>query len=138
MMVVKGRSWAVVLGRQTHCYVLCINNTTAPPAARQTYRAAGAVKNGSTYYGKARLKCKQCGRQFVQMRTYQPVSNECKHRIELMLAERISLQGICRVMEVAAHQLYTYMDELYGETPADLGCSVVNHSTDIELVMLDS
>jgi insertion element IS1 protein InsB len=100
--------------------------------------STNVIKNGSTYYGKARLKCKPCGRQFVHMRTYQPLSNECKRRIELMLAERISLEAICRVMEIAAHQLYTYIDELYGETPADLGCSVINHSGDIELVRLNS
>jgi insertion element IS1 protein InsB len=71
------------------------------------------------------------------MRTYQPLSNECKRRIELLLAERISLEAICRVMEIGAHQLYTYMDELYDEVPQDLACSI-NNATDIELVKMDS
>lgn len=99
--------------------------------------SANLVRNGATYYGKARLKCKRCGRQFVQMRTYPPLSNETKRRIELLLAERISLEAICRVMEIEAHQLYTYMDELYDEIPQDLACSVQD-TADIELVKVDS
>ncbi len=71
------------------------------------------------------------------MRTYEPVSNVCKRRIELLLAERISLEAICRVMEIKAHQLYTYMDELYGEVPHDLACSV-SEKSDIELGRVDS
>lgn len=95
------------------------------------------VKNGSTYYAKARLKCKSYGRQFVQMRTYTPLSNESKRRIELLLAERISLEAICRVMEIKPHQLYAYMDELYDEVPQDLACSVKDKAA-IELVKVDS
>ena len=70
------------------------------------------VKDGSTYYGKARLKCKPCGRQFVQMRTYAPLTNDTKGRTEGLLAERISLEGICRVAGISPHQLYRYLDEL--------------------------
>ncbi len=141
MMLAKGHSWAVVLGRQTHAYVLCFNNTTAQPVARQTYGAARAVKNEATYYRKARrtggpVKCKPCGHQFVQMRTYAPLANETKRRIELLLSERISLEGICRVEGIAPHQLYRYIDELYGEIPPDLACSV-GQKADIDLVKVN-
>lgn len=94
------------------------------------------MKNGNTYYGKARLKCKDCYRQFVEKRTYAPLSSECKRRIELMLAERIALEAICRVMEIKPHQLYSYMDELYDEIPEDLACSIPDNA-DIELVEAD-
>lgn len=94
------------------------------------------VKNGNTYYGKARLKCKDCRRQFVDKRTYAPLSSECKRRIELMLAERLSLEAICRVMEIEPHRLYSYMDELYDEIPEDLACSIPDNA-DIELVEVD-
>lgn len=99
--------------------------------------SANLVKNGSTYDGKARLKCKRCARQFVQMRTYPPLSTKSKRRIELRLAERISLHAICRVMEIDAHQLYTYMDERYDELPPDLACSI-SDITAIELVRVDA
>ena len=82
------------------------------------------VENGSTYYGKARRLGKQCGREFVEVRQYAPLSNEGKRRIELLLAEGISRQAIWRVMEIKAHQLYAYLDELYREIPDDLACSV--------------
>lgn len=98
--------------------------------------SSNIVKNGSTYYGKARGKCKQCGRQFVFLRQHTPLSNEHKRRIELLLAERISLEGICRVLEIKAHQLYSYMDELYAEVPTDLSCST-GQSADIEFHCLD-
>ena len=98
--------------------------------------SSNIVKNGSTYYGKARGKCKQCGRQFVFVRQHPLLSTEQKRRIELLLAERISLEGICRVLEINAHQLYTYMDELYAEIPTELACSV-SQPTDIDLHCLD-
>lgn len=53
-----------------------------------------------------------------------------------MLAERISLEAICRVLEIEPHQLYTYMDELYEEIPHDLACSV-SDKADIEIVKLN-
>ena len=53
-----------------------------------------------------------------------------------MLAERISLEAICRVMEIKPHQLYAYVDELYEEIPADLACSL-HDKADIELVKVN-
>ncbi len=94
------------------------------------------VKNGNTYYAKARLKCKACSRQFVTHRTHPPLTNEAKRRIELLLAERISLEGICRVLEIKPYQLNSYMEELYDEVPADLVCSV-NQYAHLELITID-
>ncbi len=104
--------------------------------AAQTYRAACTVKNGRTYYGKARAKCKKCGRQFVLVRQHAPLSNEQKRRIELLLADRISLEGISRVLDIKAHQLYAYMDELYAKIPIDLAVPI-RQPVDIELVCLE-
>ncbi len=50
-----------------------------------------------------------------------------------MLAERISLEAICRIMEIKPHQLYRYMDELYEEVPEDLACSIADEAQ-IDLV----
>ena len=46
------------------------------------------------------------------MRTYAPLTNDTKGRTEGLLAERISLEGICRVAGISPHQLYRYLDEL--------------------------
>ena len=63
------------------------------------------VKNGHTYYGKARNKCQDCQRQLVAVRHYPPLSSDQKRRIELLVAERFSLEEICRALEIKAHQL---------------------------------
>ena len=82
------------------------------------------VKNGKTYYGNARGKCKDCRRQFVFHRQNSSLSSEQKKLIELLLLERLSLEGICRVLEISAYHLYRYMDELYREVPDDLNAQV--------------
>lgn len=82
------------------------------------------VKNGRTYYGKPRGKCKDCLRQFVFSRQNRSLSQEQKRLIELLLLERISLEGICRVLDVSAYHLYRYMDELYNQVPAHLNAQV--------------
>lgn len=46
----------------------------------------------------------------------------------MLLAEQISLEGICRVLEIKAHQLYA-------EIPSDWAASV-RQAADIELVCL--
>ena len=82
------------------------------------------VKNGRTYYGKARCRCKNCGKQFVLERQNRSLSPEQKRLVELLLLERISLSGICRVLEIPAYHLYRYMDELYGQVPENLHAQV--------------
>lgn len=76
MTIRKRRRRAVVLGYQAQTYVPCTHKTPALPAARQNYGAARAVKNGTTYYGKTRLKCKGCRGQFVNKRIHAPLSSE--------------------------------------------------------------
>ncbi len=91
MMIRKSHRQTVVLGYQAQTYFIMFQ--------QHDCRACGStnvVKNGFTYYGKARFKCRSCQRQFVQKRTYEPLSQECKRRVELMLAERISLEAIAR------------------------------------------
>jgi transposase-like protein len=48
--------------------------------------SSNIVKNGHTYYGKARNKNQDCQRQFVAVHRYPPLSSEQKHCIELLLA----------------------------------------------------
>lgn len=78
------------------------------------------VKNGRTYYGKARGKCKDCGKQFVFERQNHSLSLDQKGLLELLLLERISLEGVWRVVGIAAYHLCRYMDELYEEVPKAL------------------
>lgn len=47
-----------------------------------------------------------------------------KRLMELLLLERLSLEGICRFLEISAYHLYRYMDELYSEVADDLNAQV--------------
>ncbi|WP_375512130.1 IS1 family transposase [uncultured Nostoc sp.] len=51
------------------------------------------VKNGHTHYGKQRFKCHDCGRQFVESLTRQPIDLSTRELIDKLLLERISLRG---------------------------------------------
>lgn len=92
------------------------------------------VKNGKTYYLKQRYKCGACHRQFVGELKNVKLTNGQKQLIGNLLSERISLEGICYVLNMSAYHVYTYMDELYGETPDDLYTSaLIEFSQDINL-----
>ena len=56
-------------------------------------------KNGHTYYGKQNYQCKLFDRQFVVKNEL--VSLEKRELIKVLLLERISLRGICRVLKVS-------------------------------------
>lgn len=95
------------------------------------------MKFGKTYYKKDRCKCKKCKRQFVVKRTYLGLSKEQKMLIERLLFERISLLGICRVLDIEEHQLYTYLDEVYEDVPNDLYAEIPINSCEISLKCLE-
>jgi insertion element IS1 protein InsB len=94
------------------------------------------VKNGHTYYGKSRGKCKDCSRQFVFDRQNHSLSQEQKQLIEKLLLERLSLEGICRVLNISAYLLYSYMDEVCQRVPEDLNAEVPADAQ-IELKVLE-
>jgi IS1 family transposase/transposase-like protein len=75
-------------------------------------------RNGHTYYGKQNYRCKSCGRQFVFREP--SVSDPVKQLICRLLLERISLRGICRVLDVSLCWLLNFMRRIYKTVPADL------------------
>ena len=52
------------------------------------------VKNGRTHYGKQRFRCQDCGRQFVNNPSRQPVSQEKRDLIDKLLKERLALAAM--------------------------------------------
>lgn len=92
-------------------------------------------RNGHTYYGKQNYQCKLCDRQFVERR--ETVSQEKRHLIKLLLRERISLRGICRVLKVSLAWLINFCERLYLETPEDLQF-VAPSAAEIELFCLEA
>jgi transposase-like protein len=80
------------------------------------------VKNGKTYIGKSRGKCKDCGKQFVFNRSYGCLNDKEKELISRLLLERISLEGISRVLSIPIHRIYGFLDEVYEEIAKDFRC----------------
>jgi insertion element IS1 protein InsB len=79
-------------------------------------------KNGHIHNGKQNNKCKElnCGRQFVIAPTQKIVNQDYREKIRLMLLERISLRGICRVMDVSMPWLLEFATNIYSTAPEDL------------------
>lgn len=77
-------------------------------------------KNGHLPSGKQNHRCNNCGRQFVLDFKQRLVSDEHRVLIRRLLAERLSLQGICRAMGVGMKWLMGFMVECYEAVPAHL------------------
>src|SRR5215217_1934541 len=75
-------------------------------------------KNGHTYYGKQNYQCLLCDRQFVIRNEH--ICAQTKELIALLLLERISLRGICRVTKVSLCWLLNFIQRLYEATAEDL------------------
>lgn len=74
------------------------------------------VKNGRTHYGKQRFRCQECGRQFVEHPTRQPIEEETRALIDKLLLERLALAAIARVTGVSERWLQMYVNQKYYQT----------------------
>jgi transposase-like protein len=77
-------------------------------------------KNGHTHYGKQNYLCVSCGRQFVAGGQDWFINAKERVLIEKLLLERLSLRGICRVMDVSISWLLAYLKEVHQALPSDL------------------
>ncbi len=78
------------------------------------------VKNGCTHYGKQRFKCRDCGRQFVESPTRQPIDKATRELIDKLLLERLSLRAIARVTGVSLRWLQYYVNQKYYQVPKNV------------------
>jgi len=82
-------------------------------------------KNGHIHCnGKQNNLCNDCGRQFVAEFEQRIVSDDDRNRVKRLLAERVSLRGICRVIGVGMKWLMGFIEECYNEAPEDLHARV--------------
>lgn len=81
------------------------------------------TKYGHTHYGKQRFRCLDCGRQFVENPTRQPISAETRELIEKLLLERLALAGIARVTGVSERWLQMYVNQKYYLLPKQVEVS---------------
>ncbi len=76
-------------------------------------------KNGHIHTGKQNHRCRDCGRQFAEDIEKKTVSGFEKNIIEKLLVERISLRGICRVMNVSLTWLLWFFRRVTENIPND-------------------
>ena len=76
-------------------------------------------KNGHIHTGKQNHRCRDCGRQFVQDIEKKTVSAFEKNITEKLLIGRISLRGICRVMNVSLTWLLCFFRSVTDAVPDD-------------------
>ena len=76
-------------------------------------------KNGHIHTGKQNHLCRDCGRQFVEDIEKKTVSAFEKNITEKLLIGRISLRGICRVMNVSLTWLLCFFRRVTDNIPND-------------------
>ena len=106
------------------------NNLTCPRC-----QLSHIKRNGHTYYRKQNHQCLICGTQFVIRN--QTVSAQSKELIILLLLERISLRGICRVTKVSLCWLLNFIEKLYNRVPEDLNFQLPDDA-EIEILCLEA
>jgi insertion element IS1 protein InsB len=93
-------------------------------------------RNGYTHYGKQNYPCKDCDRQFVE--DSQRIGEEVKNLIKVLLLERLSLRGICRVTRVSLTWLLDFIAKVYAESPDDLNVRVCQARGVVQLLRLEA
>ena len=75
------------------------------------------IKYGHTHYGKPRVRCQDCGRQFVENASRQPIDQATRQLIDKLLLERLALAAIVRITGVSERWLQLYVNQKYDQTP---------------------
>ena len=87
-----------------------------PPCPRCT--ATHVVRNGPNAAGTPSFLCRGCGRRFVAAPKTGPIPDGTIAPIERLLAERLALRAIARVVGVSRSWLQRFVNALYrDETP---------------------
>ena len=75
------------------------------------------IRYGHTHYGKPRFKCWDCGRQFVEDATRQPIDKLPHQLIDKLLLERLALAAIARVTGGSEQWLQLYVNQKFYQIP---------------------
>lgn len=75
------------------------------------------IKYGHTHYGKPRFRCQNCGRQFVEGATRQPIDETTRQLIDKLLLERLALAAIAQITGVSQRWLQMYVNQKFYQTP---------------------
>jgi insertion element IS1 protein InsB len=94
-------------------------------------------KNGRIHTGKQHHRCKDCGRQFVLSAEHRVIADPDRETIKRLLAERVSLRGICRVMWVSLSWLIDFAVQCYQAAPDDLNVRLPRQPEGVIVQRLD-
>jgi insertion element IS1 protein InsB len=86
--------------------------------------SANVKNNGLFCSQKQGYKCKDCRKKFTPDGKQWFISQEKQAYIKGLLLERLSLRGICRVMQVSMTWLMAFIQEIYAQLPDDLYCKI--------------
>ena len=64
--------------------------------------------------------------------------NQNETRVKKLLLERISLSGICRVLDVSLTWLLDFIEQVYDRTDEQLNFSQVEFSEELEIICLEA
>ena len=87
--------------------------------------AVWVVKNGHAHTGKQRYLCRVCGHQFTLHPTWHRISPEKTAEVDLLLTERLSHRGICRVTGVSRSWFRLHLQALKNHVPHHIEAEVV-------------
>ena len=94
------------------------------------------VKNDPIHNGKARFKCCDCSRQFVENPEKIAIDHQKRELIDRLLLERISLAGISRAVKVSEKWLQTYVNDKYATVPRTIQVTPKNKSASRKFLSL--
>ena len=95
---------------------MCVKKERCPYCLGTNIRPKGWNRKRT----KRRLKCQDCKKHITQNGKRWFVSKEQIDYIKLLLAERLSLRGICRMIKVSMSWLLKYIIKLYESQPDNL------------------
>ena len=100
-------------------------------------------KNGkNSTKKKQRFRCKSCKGNFVIDGKHWYVSEQKRKYIDRLLAERISLRGLCRVVQISLSWLLVQVKHLYRALPDDLNYAcpsdLANRTSNVDIKLLES
>ncbi len=78
------------------------------------------IKNGSIHNGTPKLKCKDCGRQFVEHPKKKMIPQETWELVDKLLLEKLPIAGISRVTGISEPWLQHYINRKYAEVPQEI------------------
>lgn len=99
-------------------------------------RLSHIKKNGHTHYGKQNYLCLNCSRQFVT--DSQRIDDSTRELVKRLLLERLSLRGICRVLDISLEWLLQFIAEVYDQLPDHLYAKASNPFQSIQLLRLEA